>query len=513
LSNARVLTCGDGDLSFTAALSQLKICKSIVASTWDSSERLLNSFEKAATNIDTIQCSQNGSVKYNVDATKLCDSFGSTSGDNQFDTILWNFPHVAGKQNIKRNRELVQNFLKSARELFVATGIGADGVVKVSLCGGQSGTKAGSMDDWNFSWQLCHQAAEAGFHLVQVEPFDEAVMQACFPGYGVQGHRGHGGNFPIGLGSQMFTFRLPQSDGCVNTVDSVDGVVSRREQTLQAPMYIHEVHLLADQLCTDLNVLEGRARAAVVDIISRHEEEQESHSSPPPHSASSSDSNSDGAEDSVNSSSANGSGDSKQRSSGSSSSSSSSSVWAVHLVDVYTCPRTHQVSHTFQVAYACTSLSARPVGRARADEFRAVVERELPLALGMLPRTVKHGGKVSMPYPWFVTAAVGEMAARPAQLWRQGGSGGVSLADVSSALRSMEGDRDGGRGHNELVDDGSSSGSNSNSGSGSTSSKNVSGSSGRSVEEEHIRAIARTLWRRRVGVLIHTAAAAGSQVV
>ena len=34
--------------------------------------------------------------------------------DSTFDTIAWNFPHIPGKQNIKRNRELIQNFMMSA---------------------------------------------------------------------------------------------------------------------------------------------------------------------------------------------------------------------------------------------------------------------------------------------------------------------------------------------------------------------------------------------------------------
>lgn len=38
------------------------------------------------------------------------------------------------------------------------------GTVKIALCDGQSGTKALSMDDWNFSWKLVHQAAEVSIH-------------------------------------------------------------------------------------------------------------------------------------------------------------------------------------------------------------------------------------------------------------------------------------------------------------------------------------------------------------
>lgn len=152
--NARVLLVGDGDLSFAAALSGLKICKSLMATTWDSKERLAKSFPRAEENIQLIE-EGGDKVHYEVDATRLKDSI--KEGDI-FDTIAWNFPHIAGKQNIKRNRELIQNFLVSAFSI-----LKADGMVKISLCDGQSGTKAADMDDWNFSWKLVDQVREIGY--------------------------------------------------------------------------------------------------------------------------------------------------------------------------------------------------------------------------------------------------------------------------------------------------------------------------------------------------------------
>ena len=152
------------------------------------------------------------------------------------------------------------------------------------------------MDEWNHSWQLTHQASEAGWVLTEVERFDAGVMAAFFPGYEVQGHRGHGGNFPLGTGSEMFTFRLPTAAAEAAVPSSA--VPASAVAAVQVPMYIHEVHLLADRLCEDLSWLEGQARKAVVDLV-------------------------DG-----------------------SSSSGINSVWAVNLVDVYVCPRSSQVRET-----------------------------------------------------------------------------------------------------------------------------------------------------------------------
>ena len=92
----------------------------------------------------------------------------------------------------------------------------------------------------------------------------------------------------------------------------------------------------------------------------------------------------------------------------------------------------------------------------------------------------------------------------------------VSIVDVADALRSME-DLD--RLNNERTDEGDSrhvdndergekvdatddAGANV----GVSSGADGVGSRARGPEEEHIRAVARTLWRRRVGVLIRTAA-------
>jgi hypothetical protein len=192
----RVLVVGDGDMSFSQALSGLNICESVQATTLDSQERLFKFFSRSEKNVNSII--QNGDmVSYGVDATDIANNLETGS---RFDTVVWNFPHIAGRQNIKRNRALLQAFFKSAK-----TVLAEGGLVKLSLCEGQSGTQATCKHDWNMSWKLTHQAGEAGLLVIDREElhFD------LFPGYKQQGHGGHGGSFRTGSAA-MYTLIIPQ---------------------------------------------------------------------------------------------------------------------------------------------------------------------------------------------------------------------------------------------------------------------------------------------------------------
>lgn len=142
LRGKNVLLVGEGDFGFSSALSKMRICQSIVASTMDSQEYLFSSFLASKQNVqDSI--SHGTRVQYGVDGTKLHNN------NEKFDVVLWNFPHIKGKQNIKWNRELLVNFLSSARSC-----LSVDGIVKVSLCRGQSGLSVRSVEEWNKSWKL-----------------------------------------------------------------------------------------------------------------------------------------------------------------------------------------------------------------------------------------------------------------------------------------------------------------------------------------------------------------------
>ena len=143
-NDKKVLVVGDGDLSFSLSLCQYGKCKELIATTWDDEARLFKSFNDAQDNVNNI-LKNGGKVNYGIDATKLPDYYKP----NSFDIVIWNFPHVPGKANIKRNRILLNNFFNSAKDV-----INDDGKIIVSLVGGQSGTSASNTEEWNRSFKL-----------------------------------------------------------------------------------------------------------------------------------------------------------------------------------------------------------------------------------------------------------------------------------------------------------------------------------------------------------------------
>lgn len=145
----KVLVVGDGDLSFSLSLCEHGRCQQVLATTWDNSTRLFKSFNNSKDNVENI-IKNGGLVDYGIDATKLPQYYDK----NSFDIVVWNFPHVPGKANIRRNRLLLNDFFLSAKEV-----IHDDGKIMVSLVGGQSGTNASNTEEWNYSFKLIQQVS------------------------------------------------------------------------------------------------------------------------------------------------------------------------------------------------------------------------------------------------------------------------------------------------------------------------------------------------------------------
>lgn len=143
-------------------------------------------------------------VLYGVDGTKLETCPQLAASGEKYATIIFNFPHSGGKSNIKRNRQLLQDFFKSSVSVLLP-----DGEVHVTLCRGQGGTPADATARGHHnSWQVVEMAAEAGLLLSKVQPF----VPSCYPGYIPSGYRGREKGFVLS-GALVHVFRLPQVEG------------------------------------------------------------------------------------------------------------------------------------------------------------------------------------------------------------------------------------------------------------------------------------------------------------
>ena len=110
----RVLTVGDGDLSFSRSLARL-LGPRLTATSYEPRETVLKVYpgvEEIINAIETLGCQ----ILFGVDATKLHEQFKGA----KFDTIVWNFPCQAvakgqdgQNQEMEANKKLIAQFARS----------------------------------------------------------------------------------------------------------------------------------------------------------------------------------------------------------------------------------------------------------------------------------------------------------------------------------------------------------------------------------------------------------------
>eukprot|EP00439_Symbiodinium_sp_Y106_P073707 s1862_g13.t4 len=140
-SEKRILTVGDGDLSFSLALSRALASDAsvkVIATTWLTREELAGRYH-SADGVREELLHRGAVVLHRVDACNLSSSLPPTIGCPM--AIIFNFPHLGGvaddghepeSAHVRQHTALLAHFFQSAANL-------TQGEVHVTLCGEQPG--------------------------------------------------------------------------------------------------------------------------------------------------------------------------------------------------------------------------------------------------------------------------------------------------------------------------------------------------------------------------------------
>lgn len=189
-SGARLLTVGDGNLSFSLALlrsgTEVDGLK-ITATIFENEDQVKLSQSNADRIFAHARELQDGgvTVEFGIDAADLEGTLPAKSRDF-YDGIIFQFPQHPQRRKIQMQRGLIRSFLSNAARM-----LNPKGCVAITLCQGQGGTPAEFQARKNTdTWQVQNAAAECGLLLTRVAacPMDELQIQ----GYECTGFRPQG---------------------------------------------------------------------------------------------------------------------------------------------------------------------------------------------------------------------------------------------------------------------------------------------------------------------------------
>ncbi|XP_033641298.1 ferredoxin-fold anticodon-binding domain-containing protein 1 homolog [Asterias rubens] len=256
-SCSSLLLLGEGNFSFARSLSQKLSDESrnvnITATSFEIEEAVVKR-NNGRQNIDALK--QNGvTCLFGVDATKLHNN--TLLEGKEFQGIIFNFPHIPGKANIAKNRDLLRSFFKSG-----AQKLSPAGEILLTLCNGQGGTPADDPQrEPQNSWQIVAMATYGDLILTQTVPFRAGEYQE----YDSTGYKGQDKGF-LTEGAITHVFeKSPSLQDRLLLTETLSTIVDGQTVDFQCPgdLKIFMTRNLLSDLNHPLNLLKTRITSTI----------------------------------------------------------------------------------------------------------------------------------------------------------------------------------------------------------------------------------------------------------